>query len=487
VPADEAELPRATLDLGRTARKPGTAPGARPGSVTVKGAGPTVVAGTQTPTVLTPTAKRGPATRMTPTAVRPQPAPSGGNPVLYTVLGAMGVALLAAGGYIYIQGGKPPATTLPAATLAVTPSTTPAVIPTAQPPSTTLAVAPPPTTLAPPPPVSGKGTGATALKAAQAAMARNDYDQVIEHAQKALAADTGNAQAKSLIEDALKGQQAEARFAAAETALRQGQLDRAMSEAEAGSAVAPWDSRGPNLLERIRQAKQQAERAAQQQGERAAQQQRVAQVNGFLNRADAALSAQKYDEAIQNFDEALGLDPQNQRAIMGKSSAVQARALSQAGSRGGGGSGVGKSFVPAKTVAQSVETRSGGGGAAEGFDDTPGITVKKGTQAAELPGKILFDIDPEAVKAGDSYTVKVYLLNEGKAPIAVRDLVVNTRINGRAITGAVPAQTKDVAPGDKALLTSMRDLWKENTTSWAMEVTVHTVRGETYKNQVTWK
>jgi hypothetical protein len=145
-----------------------------------------------------------------------------------------------------------------------------------------------------------------------------------------------------------------------------------------------------------------------------------------------------------------------------------------------------KAFVAARTQAQSAETRSTGS-VPDGFMDTPGVTAKKGSQAAELPGKILFDIDPEAVKSGDTYTVKVYLMNEGNAPIQIREMLVNARINGKGVTAPVPAQTKDVAPQQKALLMSSRDVWKDDITAWSMEVTVHTARGETYKNQVSWK
>ena len=478
VPAEEGELPRATMDLGRTARKPGTAPGARPGSVTVKGAGPTVVAGTHTPTVLTPTAQRGPATRMTPTAVRPRPAPSGGNPVLYVVVGGMGVALLAAGGYIYVQRTKPPATTVPASTLAGTPSTT------LPPPISLSPATPPPPTVAPPPVFVDKGAGA-AMRAAQAAFARNDYDEAMTQAQKALA--SGDAQAKNLVEKALKGQRAENRFAAAESALRQGQFDRAMSEAEAGHALADWDPRGPGLIAQIQRQQGAAQQAQAAERERTRVAAAASEINGLLTQADNALAGQKYDAAIALYDEVLKKDLSNQRAAQGRGGAIAARAVSVAASSAGVRAAPGKSFVPSKTVAQSVETRTGGGGAAEGFDDTPGITVKKGTQAAELPGKIVFDIDPEAVKAGQYYTVKVYLVNEGKAPIQVRDMLVTPRINGKGVTGSVSPQAKEVAPGDRALLMSSRDLWKEDTTAWSMEVTVRTVRGETYKNQVTWK
>src|SRR5439155_1019739 len=241
----------------------------------------------------------------------------------------MGVALLVAGGYIYLnrQGAKTAEGSLPATTLISAPATT-------VPPTTIAAATPVPPTTAPPP-TFGKavGKGASAMKAAQAAFARNDYGQAMAQAQKALAEDPADRQAKSLVENALNGQKAEARFASAESALRQGQFERAMSEAQAASGA-------------------------------------------------------------------------------------------------GGHVSAGKSFVSAKTSAQSVETRSGGA-VPEGFEETPGVNARKGSQAAELPGKILFDIDPQAVKPGENYTVKVYLLNEGNAPIQVREMLVNTRINGR--------------------------------------------------------
>jgi tetratricopeptide (TPR) repeat protein len=481
VPADEGDIPSATMDLGRTARKTQAPTTVRAGTGTVKGAGPTVVGATQAPTVLTPTVKRAPATRMPPAAVRREPAPSGGHPILYVVLGAMGVALLASGAYIYVnkQGVKTAETTVPPATEMAAPSST-------VPPPTLAVATPPPPTAAPPPTFAVK-KGSTAMKAAQAAFARNDYDQAIALAQKALAEDRADAQAKSLVEAALKGQQAENHFNAAEAALRQGQFDRAMTEANAGHSLADWDPRGPSLvaqIQRQQQAAQQAQIAEQQRKQASALQN---EVNGLLTQADNALAGQKYDAAIALYDEVIKRDGSNQRALQGRGGAIAARAVALAASNAGSRAAPGKSFVSARTQAQSVETRTGSAGP-EGFDNTDkNVVAKKGSQAAELPGKILFDVDPEAVKPGENYTVKVYLMNEGNAPIQVREMLVTPRINGKGVTAPVPPQVKDVAPKQKALLMSSRDVWKEDTTSWSMEVTVSTVRGESYRNQVSWK
>jgi len=132
-----------------------------------------------------------------------------------------------------------------------------------------------------------------------------------------------------------------------------------------------------------------------------------------------------------------------------------------------------------------VDSRAGA--VPDGFENTPGVDVKKGSTAAELPGKINFDVEPNAPRAGEKYTVKVFLSNEGNAPIQVRDMMVSTTINGKKISGPVPPQAHDVAPQQRALLLTVSENWKEDTSSWSMEVSVHTARGETYRNAVSWK
>jgi hypothetical protein len=146
----------------------------------------------------------------------------------------------------------------------------------------------------------------------------------------------------------------------------------------------------------------------------------------------------------------------------------------------------GKTFVSGKTRATSPETRAAGSGP-EGFETTTDVAVRSGTQAAQLPGKIVLDVDPEHVKSGEAYKVRIYLLNEGSAPIQVQGMTIATTINGKSVRGAVPPLTKDVAPRQRALLRELPDVWKEETTAWSIEVTVRTLRGESYVNQVSWQ
>ncbi len=483
----------ATMDLGPTAAR-AQASTMRGGAATVRGgsASPTVVAGqgatvvggaptlkgpaaaSSRPGTLPPTVMRAPVPRR---AVERPPEPTGTNPMLYVVLGGLVVALAGTGAYIYISKQKPvepsPAPATMAATLPPAPSTIVAA------PTTTVTLAPPPTL------AEETGKAAASVRAAQAAFKASDYDKAVEKAQTALRDDPGNANAQKVLANAIDGQKAAGHFRAAEAALSRGDFTAAQTEAEAGRSAAPWDVRGPGLLSRVQDAQLKAQQAAAAAADLQKKQAALAQLNDYLGKADGALQAQKYDEAIAFYDQALGVDAANQRALNGKSSAVQARALAIASRNSGGTNlGGGKSFVVNTTTAQSVETKPDGGPA--GFEDSGGVVVKKGSQAASLPGKIGFDIDPAQVKPGP-YTVKVTLFNEGTAPIEIASMIVTTTINNKKATGPVPSLVKEVAPKQRGTLLSLPDVWHEDTTSWSMEVVVRTTRNETYKNQVTWK
>jgi serine/threonine protein kinase len=468
---------------GQTAATVKKAPPAR--GTGARGTSPGVSGSAVTTREAARSATRPPVPRAAPVSPRPlpppRPQPSQGHPVLYVVLGAMGVLLVVAGGFIYYTKIQPPPTTIAAVTEPPAPSITMPVVPP-------VSITQPPTP-APPPSIEAKGKF---MKTAKAAFNRGDYDEAIAEARRALAEDGSDASAKGLIENAVNGQRAEMRFRNAEAAMRAGDFEKAIAEANAGRDLANWDPRASQILTRIQEAQQQAADAAARKAAQAQQAQLAQQVGNLIGGADAALAGQKYDEAIGLYDKALGLDPANLRALNGKSAAVQARALAQAAQGAGGGGGgtsrpsTARSFSPGRTVASSAETK-GGGSVPEGFENTPGVDVKKGSTAADLPGKIVFDINPDSPKAGTNYTVKVSLLNEGGAPIQVRDMFVSTTINGKKISGPVNPQTRDVAPRQTALLMSTTEMWKEDTSGWAMEVTVHTARGERYTNQVTWK
>ena len=118
----------------------------------------------------------------------------------------------------------------------------------------------------------------------------------------------------------------------------------------------------------------------------------------------------------------------------------------------------GKTFVSGRTKAVSAETRAASAGA-DGFEGGGEVVVKAATQAAQLPGKIVFDVDPERVKAGDPYKIRIYLLNEGSAPIEVQSMVIATSINGKSVRGAgAAAEQGDRAPPARAAARAARHL-----------------------------
>jgi tetratricopeptide (TPR) repeat protein len=495
---DGGDVSGATVDLSAARGRATATPAAR--TLRAGGVGPTVVgggtrsgaptvvppataAGTMAPTVRAPAAQRPPVRARV--DARPAPPPvKEGHPVLYAALGALTVALVAAGGYIYWKNSQTPLPTPPPPTVA---SLEPAP-PTAAPPSLSPATTTPPTTAPPPTFAEASGRAAGAIRSAQRAFQGQDYDKAVSLAQSALREDSGNSDARKLLDNAMAGQKAQGQFRAAEQALARNDFAGATAATQAGRELAPWDSRGPALQSRIAGAQAQAQAQAQQQSQQQQQALLTRQLNDALSRADEALLAQKYDQAIGFYDEALRLDADNPRAISGKGNAVQARVLAQAAAAGTGvRPGAGKTFVAGKTAASSSETRAGAS-VPDGFEDSAGVPVKKGTQAADLPGKVSFDVDPDQVKAGERFTVKIYLQNEGSAPIAIKDMVVTNTVNGRRQAGPLTPLVRDVAPQQKALLYAMGpDLWKEDTSSWILEAVVRTARGETYKNTVTWK
>jgi tRNA A-37 threonylcarbamoyl transferase component Bud32/tetratricopeptide (TPR) repeat protein len=479
VPAQTGEI-GGTVDLGGRRAGTGAQRGARPLTVAGTqrgGVGPTVVGGG---TVPGPTMRPG-TTRLggaaAPTVLRqaraaPEPPPSGGHLVLYVASGGMAVALLGAGGYIYYTKMQPPPTTL-----ASLPATTVAPAPT----TVAMPTPPPPTTAPPPTFGEAKGKGAIAMKAAKAAFDKSDYDRALNLAQEALRADQDNPDAKRMAENALNGQRAGVRLRAAEAALRQGDFATATAEAEAASKLAPWDGHATSMIVRIRDAQLQLER--DKAGQK--QQQLTAQVNTYINQATTALGNKQYDVAVKLYDEALKLDPGNTTAINARIGAITAKAVSEAPSTGTSRP-TGRTFVVARTTASSAETKTGA--FSEAFEDSAGVVVKKGSQAAELPGKLSFEVSPDPVRSGEKYAVNVQLQNEGDAPIQIKGLQLITTINGRKGQGQLPPLVASVAPRQKALLYRVEnEIWKEDTSAWSMEAIVTTGRGETYRNNVSWK
>jgi len=392
---------------------------------------------------------------------------------LAAAIGATGIGA----GYVYWQ--KQQALATPPTTVAVAPPVT-----QAPPPTTVATPSPPPVTAAPAPTFTeAEGKAAAQLRAAAQAFKAGSYDKAVAAAQAALREDAQSRGAQEYLERSQKGQQALGRLRAAEAALGRGDLAGAESEAQAASQLAPWDAAVAGALSRIGEAKLRAQREA----EGRAQQQRSAQINDLLNRGATALQAKQYEAAIAAYDQVLAVDPGNAVAQNQKGNAITAKAIAEASASGGArAGGAVHTFVAGATRSESVEGR--GGSVPEGFEETAGVSAKRGTQAAELPGKIVFEPSPASPKAGDHYKVSVYLMNEGSQPIKLAAMVVTTITDGKRVSGGLAPAASTVAPRDRALIWAMPDqVWKEGTTSWTLEVAVTTAGRETYRNTLAWK
>ncbi len=453
----------ATVDLGRRGPRKGTIAPTRVGGRTVADTGPV---GTMRPAatrvVTAPPVPRVPA--------RPQPAPK--PSVLPWV--ALALALVAVGVTAWVAWKSQQAPPTPTVTQAV-PTPTP-------PPPTTLATpAPPPVTVAPAPTFEETGGKAAAqVRAANASFKAGSYDRAVSAAQDALREDPQNESARKILENAQSGQKALVQLRAAEAALGRGDFAAAESELEAARRLAPWDRGVAELSSRIGEARARAQRDTDTKAQSA----KTAQVTDYLNQANAAMGAKQYEAAIAFYNRILEMDPNNQAALIGKTGAIGAKSQSDAAASGARPGGAVHSFVPGRTEAKGTEQ-----GGLVGFEDSAGVEVKKGTQAAELPGKIVFEATPASPKPGERFKVSVFLSNEGSQAIQLATMTVATILDGKRQSGPVPLSVTTVAPGQRAPVfqTPGEQVWKEGTQSWTMEIVLRTAKGETYRNALSWK
>jgi hypothetical protein len=386
---------------------------------------------------------------------------------------AMALALVAVGvaGFLVWKGQQQP----PAPVAQVQPSVAP-------PPTTVATPPPPPVTAAPAPEFGAAGGKAAAeVKVAQQAFEAGNYDKAVASAQAALREDASSEPAKRILDKAMIGQKAADQVKAGDAALARGDVTAAETAATEAHKIAPWDTRAVALQRRIAEARARAQRDA----ENAAAQQRTAQLSGALNEAATALQAKQYEAAIAAYDRALALDPNNQAAQTGKAAAIGSKSVADATAAGPRpGTGSVKSFVQGRTEAKAAP-----GGGLVGFEDSAGVNVKSGTQAAALPGTIVFDASPQVPKAGEKFRISVFLSNEGSQPIPLTAMTVTTTVDGRPQRGQVPPVTSMVAPGQRSLVFQMPSdqVWRDSTQSWSMEIALTTQRGETYRNSLAWK
>jgi hypothetical protein len=189
--------------------------------------------------------------------------------------------------------------------------------------------------------------------------------------------------------------------------------------------------------------------------------------------AEAAVHQQHYAEAERLLDEALKLDPENQRLRAARAKAATC------------GLALTRSLIPDIASAEGAEGRVK---EIEEFE-VDGLDVRR---AARVPGQTELEGQPSRVKPGDAFVVKIYMRNRSKKkkrPILIKELNVHRIVNEVETRLPLEPAVAQVAPNPKqrALLATVEGVWPDDVTSWILDVRVLSESGDIYDNRLIWK
>jgi hypothetical protein len=186
--------------------------------------------------------------------------------------------------------------------------------------------------------------------------------------------------------------------------------------------------------------------------------------------AEAALGARQYDAAVGHADAALRLEPANAQASAARAEAVRRRDLAR------------RRFAAGRTAVETQKAQKAAGPAGFETDDTD---LRK---APDFLGRIEFEMSPASgVEAGAAWTLRVYVVNEGKKPIRPQSVSLVTTVNGTRGGGPVASRAREIAPQARVLVAEASGTWAEGTTAWTAEATVAAGRGDSLRNTLSWR
>jgi tetratricopeptide (TPR) repeat protein len=136
-----------------------------------------------------------------------------------------------------------------------------------------------------------------------------------------------------------------------------------------------------------------------------------------------------------------------------------------------------KPFVAGGTVIHSAPGKKG----PAGFD-TEDVNVNP-----EFRCQIRFEAAPPAVRPGEDYSVKIFMINKGEKTLRIRDVTLTTTVDGSRSTRPASPETKEVSAGDAAGLAEVSGAIDEGVSSWALEAVVSSPKGDVCSNHLTWK
>ena len=121
-------------------------------------------------------------------------------------------------------------------------------------------------------------------------------------------------------------------------------------------------------------------------------------------------------------------------------------------------------------------------GELQGFD-TSDVKQQK---MPDFVGRIEFETVPQAPAAGQDFSVRVHLVNEGKKAVRLKAVSLVTTVNGMKTPASITPLVREVAPTQRAMVAEMRGVWGSDVSSWTLEAVVTSDRDETGTSRLSW-
>jgi len=107
-------------------------------------------------------------------------------------------------------------------------------------------------------------------------------------------------------------------------------------------------------------------------------------------------------------------------------------------------------------------------------------------KSADFSGRLEFAMNPPNIKPGEPYRLTVALVNDGKKAIKISGMTYTITVNGQKTGNPVMPKVKEVGPAQRVVLEELPGVFPD-ATSWVAEVLVTANKGDSLKNQLTWK
>ena len=128
-------------------------------------------------------------------------------------------------------------------------------------------------------------------------------------------------------------------------------------------------------------------------------------------------------------------------------------------------------------------------------NSSPGFQMRKRRttatalrRAPDFQGRIEFEMSPASgLETGTAWTLRVFVVNDGKKAIRVQGVTVETNANGAGSGGPLAPKTREIAPQQRAVVAETTGTWKDGTTAWTTEVSITANKGDSLRNTLTWR